>query len=71
MDFKVRKVFTQSGISLAIVIPKPYAEELDLVDGSKVYVSIKGEFLVIQKVPEPVEVLAEDIEIIQEEAVPS
>jgi len=51
-DFLVRKVFTQSGVSLAVVIPKNYAEELGLVNGSEVYISRQGEVLVLKKIPD-------------------
>jgi len=51
-DFKVRKVFTQSGPSLAVVIPKDYAEILGLMDGSRVYFFLQEDILVIKKVPE-------------------
>ena len=51
-DFRVRKVFTQSGVSLAVVIPKEYAEALGLVDGSQVYFYPQGDLLIVKKVPD-------------------
>lgn len=51
-DYLVRKVFTQSGVSLAVVIPKDYAEELGLVNGSEVYISLQGDVLVLKKIPD-------------------
>ena len=47
---KIHKVFAQSSTSLAVVIPKEFAEQLDLKDGTYVQISIENGRLVIRKV---------------------
>ena len=47
-DFKVHKVFTQSGKSLAVVIPWEFAKKLGLIDGSYVRIIEGDDRLVIE-----------------------
>ena len=47
---KIHKVFAQSSTSLAVVIPKEFAEQLGLKDGTYVQISIENGRLVIRKV---------------------
>ena len=51
-EFEIRKVFRQSGKSLAIVIPVEFAERLGLVNGCYVRISIDEGRLVIEKLKE-------------------
>ena len=47
---KIHKVFAQSSTSLAVVIPKEFAEQLGLKDGTYVQISIERDQLIIRKV---------------------
>jgi len=49
-NFKIHKVFAQSPTSLAVVIPKEFAEQLGLKDGTYVQISIERDQLIIRKV---------------------
>jgi len=56
-NFEVRKVFRQSGKSLAVVIPSEYAETLKLENGCYVRVFLKESCLVI----EPLKQVAQEV----------
>ena len=47
-DFAIHKVFTQSGRSIAVVIPSKFAEKLGITDGCYVRVFLKENCLVIE-----------------------
>ena len=47
-DFAIHKVFTQSGRSLAVVIPSRFAEKLGITDGCYVRIFLQENYLVIE-----------------------
>jgi antitoxin component of MazEF toxin-antitoxin module len=53
--YEVRKVFRQSGKSVAVVIPLEFAERLGLVNGSYVRITEKEGRLIIEKLEEAVQ----------------